>query len=78
VALEAIDRYKARLRLGDADRNALLEPMKDLLNDEQRDDLRAALTRRPLVKNEGNVGSIVMDRFFDVRQAQPVPAILIK
>jgi hypothetical protein len=78
VALEAIDRYKARLRLGELDRAALLEPMKDLLNDEQRDNLRAALTRRPLVKSGGSGVPIAIDRFFDVRQAQPVPAILLK
>jgi hypothetical protein len=75
-ALAAIDRYKARLRLGDADRSALLEPMKDLLSDEQRDDLRAALARRPLVKN-GAV-PMAMGNVLDLRQAQPVPAILFK
>ena len=76
-ALAAVDRYRARLRLGDADRSALLEPMKDLLTAEQRDDLRAALTRRPLVKSGGAV-PIAIDRAFGMRQAQPVPAILFK
>lgn len=77
-ALAAVDRYRARLRLGDADRSALLEPMKDLLTDEQRDNLRAALARRPLVKSGGATIPVALDRFFDVRQAQPVPAILLK
>jgi hypothetical protein len=77
-ALAAVDRYKARLRLGDADRTALLAPMKALLSDEQCDNLGAALARRPLVKNGGNAIPIAVDRFFDVRPAQPVPAILFK
>ena len=82
LALEAIDRYKARLRLSDADRTALLEPMKDLLSDEQCDNLRAALTRRPLVKNGANV-SIVGNAIFSgkvpvIDSAQPVPAIIFK
>lgn len=75
-ALAAIDRYKTRRRLGDADRAALLEPMKDLLSDEQRDNLQAALARRPLVKSGAT--NIMVDRMFDLRQAQPVPAILFK
>jgi hypothetical protein len=81
-ALAAIDRYKARLRLNDADRTALLEPMKALLSDEQRDNLRAALERRPLVKN-GENGRIVGNAIFmgkvpQIDSAQPVPAILFK
>jgi hypothetical protein len=75
-ALTAIDRYKTRLRLSEADRAALLEPMKELLTDEQRDNLQAALARRPLVKS--GAANIMVDRMFDLRQAQPVPAILFK
>jgi hypothetical protein len=75
-ALAAIDRYRARLRLNDADRSALLEPMKDLLSNEQCDDLRAALARRPLVKN-GAV-PVALGGVIDLRQPQPVPAILFK
>ena len=75
-ALAAIDRYKARLRLGDADRSALLEPMKDLLNYEQSDNLRAALARRPLVKN--GPMAVALGNVIDLRQPQPVPAILFK
>jgi len=81
-ALAAIDRYKARLRLNDADRTALLEPMKDLLSDEQRDNLRAALARRPLVKNAANGGTvgnaIFMGKVPMIDSAQPVPAVLFK
>jgi hypothetical protein len=55
-----------------------LEPMKDLLSAEQREDLRAALARRHLVKSGGNTLPIAVDRFLDLRQAQPVPAILFR
>lgn len=37
-------------RLSDADRQALLNELHHVLNDQQRDDLRAALERRPIVK----------------------------
>jgi len=49
-ALAAVDRHKARLRPGDAERSALLKQMKGVLSDEERDDFRAALERRPIVK----------------------------
>jgi len=55
-ALAAIDQFNERQadRLGDADRTALLQQLGSLLNDEQRDDLRAALERRPIVKQRAN------------------------
>jgi hypothetical protein len=46
----AVDRFKDRLRPGDDDRAALLKQMKGILSAEERDDFRAALERRPLVK----------------------------
>ena len=49
-ALAAVERHKARLRPGDAERSALLKQMKGVLSDEERDDFRAALERRPIVK----------------------------
>ena len=51
-ALAAIDQFNAHQadRLSDADRTALLQQLGGLLNGEQRDDLRAALERRPIVK----------------------------
>ncbi len=49
-ALAAVERHKARLRPGDAERSALLKQMKGILSDEERDDFRAALERRPIVK----------------------------
>jgi hypothetical protein len=51
-AMTAIDQYHARVsgRLVDADRHALLDQLRGVLDDQQRDDLRAALERRPLAK----------------------------
>ena len=46
----AVDRFKDRLRPGDDDRAALLKQMKGILSVEERDNFRAALERRPLVK----------------------------
>jgi hypothetical protein len=50
-AMAAIERFKSRLRPGNEERAALLETMKGILSDEERDNLRAALARRPLVKS---------------------------
>jgi len=52
-ALAALDRFKTRIRPGDADRAALLAELKDVLNAEERDNFDAALQRRPLVKAGG-------------------------
>jgi hypothetical protein len=48
-ALDAVERYNARLKLRDVERSELMAAMRDMLNDEERDNLRAALERRPLV-----------------------------
>jgi EF hand domain-containing protein len=80
-AQAALDQYKARLRLNEADRVALIEPMKDLLTGEQRDNLQAALARRPLVKNNvmGVVGGATfLGKVPRLETAQPIPAILIR
>lgn len=60
-ALVAIERFKARLRPGDAERSTLLAQMKGVLTDEERDNFRAALERRPLVKAgfPGGVSGVV-------------------
>jgi hypothetical protein len=50
-ALAAFQSFKDRIRPGDAERSELLEQLKDVLNDEERDNFRAALERRPLVKS---------------------------
>jgi hypothetical protein len=60
-ALAAIERFKAKLRPGDAERTTLLAQMKGVLTDEERDNFRAALERRPLVKAgfAGGVSGVV-------------------
>jgi hypothetical protein len=40
--------------LNDAEQLALVEQFRSILSDEQRDDLRAALGRRPVVQLAGN------------------------
>ena len=52
-ALDAIARFEERLRLDDAHRSQLLDRLATVLSGEERDNLRAALERRPVVKNGG-------------------------
>jgi hypothetical protein len=54
AAEAAVERYDVRIRLGEAERTELLDQLKDLLGDEEREDLGAALARRPVVPS-GNV-----------------------
>jgi hypothetical protein len=44
--------------------------MRAVLNDEQRDDLRAALERRPIIKQGGFAGAVALSR---VVPAPPLP-----
>jgi len=46
----ALEQFKAHDRLGDTERSSLLEQLRGLLTDQEHDDLRAALERRPIVK----------------------------
>jgi hypothetical protein len=55
-AFEALGRFSAQL--GDPERSAMLQQMKGILSGEERDNFRAALERRPLVKS-GVVGGVV-------------------
>lgn len=50
-ALEAFERFKERIRPGEAERTELVAQLKDVLSDEERDNFAAALARRPLVKS---------------------------
>ena len=58
-ALAAFDGFKERIRPGDAERTELLAELKDVLNDEERDNFGAALQRRPLVKSGGVIAGVV-------------------
>lgn len=54
---EKMGRLRTQQRLGDAERSALLEQLKGILSEEECDNFRAALERRPLVK-AGAVGGV--------------------
>jgi hypothetical protein len=54
-ALAAVERYKTRLRLNDAERSELVNSLKDTLSEEDRDNFRAAIERRPVVAAGGQV-----------------------
>jgi hypothetical protein len=58
--LAALDQYKEHQRLNETERSALLDQLHSLLTDQERDDLRAALERRPIVKQGASIVSIVM------------------
>jgi hypothetical protein len=49
-ATEAIKRFKERQQLSEPDRQQLLAELTDVLSPQERDDLNAALARRPVVK----------------------------
>jgi len=61
-ALAAVERFKATIRPGDEARTALLDQVKDILSDEERDNFRAALERRPLVKAGGLAGMPIFEK----------------
>jgi hypothetical protein len=59
AALAALEGFKARIRPAAADRAALLDEMKNVLNEEERENFGAALQRRPLVKAGGVIAGVV-------------------
>jgi hypothetical protein len=71
-ALAAFEGFKARIRPGDADREALLNELDGVLTSEQREDFAAALQRRPLVKagGVGTIAGVLQNRVFE-RNAIP-------
>jgi hypothetical protein len=66
-ALVALDRFKATIRPGDAEREALLEKLSDVLGPEERENFGAALARRPLVKASDVMAGLV-DTMGQLRQ----------
>jgi len=50
LALAAFEGFKDRIRPAGADREALLDELKNVLSDEERENFGGALQRRPLVK----------------------------
>jgi hypothetical protein len=65
-ALAAINQAKSRATaLTESDRSTLTEQLRGLLTDEQRNDLYAALGRRPIVK-----APTVVDQVFTIQNGQ--------
>ncbi len=58
AAQAAIEIYKSAQQLDDARRSTLVARVSHLLTEEDRDDFRAALARRPLVKGAGLLASV--------------------
>lgn len=57
-ATEAIRKFQDRQQLSEADRAQLLSELADVLTAGERDDLNAALARRPVVKNATGVRTV--------------------
>ena len=55
AATAVMETFKAEQQLNDARRSALVAELSDILNQEDCDDLSAALARRPLVKGAGGL-----------------------
>ena len=53
LAQKAADRYTARVKMSEAERLALVDRLRGVLNVEERENLRAALARRPVVATGG-------------------------
>lgn len=75
-ALDAVRAFKAHTpgRLNEAEQAALVEQLRSILSDEQRDDLRAALGRRPVVRLAGNSAVSVERVLQELRQQNAEPA----
>ena len=78
LAREAADRYTARVKMNEAERVALVSEMRGILNAEERDDLRAALARRPVVAKGGIAGvlagqiHLLEQKLTTIGQSEPV------
>jgi hypothetical protein len=51
LAVEAIERFSRAVKPSEADREALVAELKDVLSDREQDDFRAALERKPIIQN---------------------------
>ena len=77
-ARKAIEDFKARSRIGtEAERSGLMAQLTDILSDEERDNYRAALERRPVVASAPQfvfTSQIMRNQIIDVAR----PAVLIE
>jgi len=55
----AVERFQAHDQLNDDERSLLLARLHTVLSDQEREDLRAALERRPIVKQNGLAGKTI-------------------
>lgn len=62
-AFDAVQRFEERTRLNEAEQAALVDQLQDVLEGHERDDLRAALARRPVVQMGGAIrpGAVRLD-----------------
>jgi hypothetical protein len=67
AANAALDGFKARIRPGDVDREALLDELDGVLSREERENFGAALQRRPLVKADAGMAGVVSG-FVDLKR----------
>jgi hypothetical protein len=67
----AIERFQAHDRFSDEERSALLGELRGVLTDQERDDLRAALERRPIIKQE--LGIAATSGFLSAASAVSAP-----
>lgn len=58
TATAAVETFRAEQQLDEARRSALVTKLSSLLTDEERENLSAALARRPLVKGAGMLASV--------------------
>ena len=58
TATAAVETFRAEQQLDEARRSALVTQLSSLLTDEERENLSAALARRPLVKGAGMLASV--------------------
>jgi len=90
AAVKLIEEYQLRKagRFSHSDRTALLTQLKGVLDEQQRDDLRAALERRPIIK-QGSVTRVSAEQLIEQQQLlqqlqqgspkpNPTPSFLIR
>ena len=75
TATAAVETFRAEQQLDEARRSALVTQLSSLLNDEERENLSAALARRPLVKGAGMLASVqqLRDATAVIRDVQFTP-----
>lgn len=79
TATAAVETFRAEQQLDEARRSALVTQLSGLLTDEERENLSAALARRPLVKGAGMLASLgnLREATAVIRDVQftPIPTI---